>query len=78
MMDNSMREVVDEAIMVIALNRRATEIFGEDVDEYDRELNVMSKKWHDKFKDMSKGEMVMFMFDQMLEKAAEKKRRGRE
>lgn len=61
MMDRETREMVESAVKRIAIARRTQEVVGQDVEEFDKELNDLCEKWHSVFNDMDALDLVAFM-----------------
>jgi hypothetical protein len=72
-----MMKVVDRACKDIATARKATEITEGDVENFDKELNEMCNKWHEKFKDMDEAEFLIYMIDDLVTVSVEMAKKER-
>lgn len=63
------QKAVDNSVKMIALARKVCEMAGEDVEEFDRELNELCNKWHDKFSKMSTVDLANFMVTDLINSA---------
>ena len=63
------QKAVDNSVKMIALARKVCEMAGEDVEEFDKELNEMCNKWHDKFSKMSTVDLANFMVTDLINSA---------
>ncbi len=65
---SDMYELIDRHVRDIAIKRRVAELFmGETNEQYDARLNEMCEKWNAVFVDMDKGELLRYMFEDLLE-----------
>lgn len=63
------QKAVDNSVKMIALARKVCEIAGEDVEEFDKELNEMCDRWHKKFAEMNAADLGRFMVTDLINSA---------
>ena len=65
-------KAVRSSVKMIALARKVCEMAGEDVEEFDRELNKMCDEWHSKFADMNAADLARFMLTDLINDVLER------
>lgn len=74
-MDKITHDMVDRSVKMIAIARKTCEAIGEDVGEFDAELNKMCEEWHKKFSGMSNADMMRFMVEDLMDDVIEAEER---
>ena len=65
------QKAVENSVKMIALARKICEMADESVEEFDKELNEMCDKWHEKFADMDAADLARFMLTDLVDQIME-------